>query len=470
MAEVEPGAFAPANALWLKLEFMQHSGSFKVRGAFNRMLAAAEAGGLPPEGIIAASGGNAGLAVAFAAQALEVPADVYLPTTAPRVKVDKLRQLGAVVVQHGGEYAEAYDAAVKRTADTGALFCHAYDQPEICAGQGTLALELFDQLGGALDTVVLAVGGGGLMAGVAAALEGQVQVIAVEPDTILTLHAALAVGGPVDVEVSGIAADSLGARRIGTIAYDVAGRTGVRSVLVPDEAIIAARRLLWDHRRVVIEHGTAAALAALTCGAYQPGAGERVAILLCGANTDPGDLAGATNRVTSAVVAVPPMSGVRVRSSARLATMVVSKAVAGSSRPRWRSMSTTEASMPTGLAKPCPAMSRAEPCTGSNIDGCWRVGSRLALAAMPIDPATAAVRSDRMSPKRLDARITSSKRGSSTTRAASASMRSERHCTVAKPSARRATTSSQNGIVCMSPLDLVADTRCPCRDAASSNA
>jgi threonine dehydratase len=290
VAEVDPGTFGPAGSVVLKLEFMQHSGSFKARGAFNRILSAAEAGELPPNGVIVASGGNAGLAVAYAARTLQVPAEVYVPTTAPQVKVDKLRRLGATVVQHGEEYAEAYDAATKRAADTGALFCHAYDQPEVCAGQGTLALELIDQLG-EFDTVVLAVGGGGLMAGVAAALHGHATVVAVEPETIPTLHAALATGGPIDIEVSGIAADSLGARRIGTIAWDVATRTGVRSILVSDEAIIAARRMLWDHRRIVIEHGTAAALAAFTSGAYQPAAGERIAILLCGANTDPSDLA-----------------------------------------------------------------------------------------------------------------------------------------------------------------------------------
>lgn len=289
VAEVEPGAFAPAGAVVLKLEFMQHSGSFKVRGAFNRILSAAEAGELPPEGVIVASGGNAGLAVAYVARTFPIPAEVYVPTTAPQVKVDKLRALGAAVRQVGAEYAQAYDAAIKRAADTGALFCSAYDQPEICAGQGTLALELVEQVGG-LDTVVLAVGGGGLMAGVAVALDGQVRVVAVEPETIPTLHAALAAGGPVDIEVSGIAADSLGARRLGTIAYDVATRTGVRSVLVTDGAIINARRLLWDHHRVVIEHGTAAALAALTSGAYRPAVGERLAILLCGANTNPADL------------------------------------------------------------------------------------------------------------------------------------------------------------------------------------
>jgi threonine dehydratase len=290
VAELDPGAFAPAGRVWLKLEFMQHSGSFKARGAFNRILAAAETGELPAEGVIAASGGNAGLAVAYAAKSLDIPAEVYVPTTAPLVKVTALGALGATVVQHGTEYAEAYEAATKRAADTGALFCHAYDQPEVCAGQGSVALELLDQLG-QVDTVVLAVGGGGLMAGVATALQDRARVVGVEPETSPTLHAALAAGHPVDVEVSGIAADSLGARRVGTIAYEVAVRTGVRSVLVTDEAIVAARRLLWNQHRIVVEHGTATALAALSSGAYHPTAGERITILLCGANTDLGDLA-----------------------------------------------------------------------------------------------------------------------------------------------------------------------------------
>lgn len=289
VAELDLGVFAPAGRVWLKLEFMQHSGSFKARGAFNRILAAAETGELPAEGVIAASGGNAGLAVAYAAKSLDIPAEVYVPTTAPLVKVTKLGALGATVVQHGTEYAEAYEAATKRAADTGALFCHAYDQPEVCAGQGSVALELLEALG-QVDTVVIAVGGGGLMAGVAAALQGQARVVGVEPETIPTLHAALVAGRPVDIEVSGIAADSLGARRVGTIAYEVAVRTGVRSVLVTEDAIVAARRLLWNHHRIVVEHGTAAALAALTSGAYHPTAGERIAVLLCGANTDPADL------------------------------------------------------------------------------------------------------------------------------------------------------------------------------------
>ncbi|AVT34953.1 threonine dehydratase [Plantactinospora sp. BC1] len=291
LARVEPDLAGPAGAFWLKLEFLQHSGSFKARGAFNRMLAAAERGELPPAGVVTASGGNAGAAVGYAARSLGVPAEVYVPTTAPAVKVGKLRQLGATVVQHGTEYAEAYDAAIKRAADTGALFCHAYDQPEICAGQGTLALELWEQAG-ELDTVLVAVGGGGLMAGVAAALDGRAEVVAVEPEGTSALHAALAAGGPVDVPVAGVAADALGARRVGAIAYEVAVRAGVRSLLVSDERIVQARRLLWSNYRIAVEHGTAAAMAALLSGAYRPVAGERLAVLLCGANTDPADLAG----------------------------------------------------------------------------------------------------------------------------------------------------------------------------------
>jgi threonine dehydratase len=286
---VEPGPFAPAGAVRLKLEFLQHTGSFKARGAFNRILAAVEAGTVPAGGVITASGGNAGAAIAYAARALGVPAEVYVPVTASAVKIDKLRQLGATVVLHGNEYAEAYEAATKRAVDADALFCHAYDQPEICAGQGTLALELLDDVAH-LDTVLLAVGGGGLMAGVATALDGAARVVAVESAATPTLHAALAAGGPVDVDVSGVTADALGARRLGTIAYEVAVRTGVQSVLVSDEQIIGARRLIWHRYRLAVEHGTAAAMAALVSGAYRPAAGERLAVLLCGANTDPGDL------------------------------------------------------------------------------------------------------------------------------------------------------------------------------------
>ena len=290
LADLDPGTFAPAARVVFKLEQVQHTGSFKVRGAFNRILAAIAEGVIPEAGVIAASGGNHGLAVAYAARHSNLPAQVYVPQTAPAVKVTKLRALGADVVQVGTRYAEAYTAAAKRAADTGALLCHPYDQPEICAGQGTLGLELLEQAGGEIDTILVAVGGGGLMAGVATAAGTRAHVVGVEPVAIPTLNAALAAGGPVDVEVSGIAADALGATRLGDIPYTVAVAAGVESVLVEDRDIIAARRLLWEDYRLVVEHGGAAAFAALLAGAYRPRAGERIAVILCGANTDVADL------------------------------------------------------------------------------------------------------------------------------------------------------------------------------------
>jgi threonine dehydratase len=278
---------ASGPAEFFKLEYVQHAGSFKTRGMVNRLMAA---GALPAAGVVAASGGNAGLAAAYAAGELGVPAEVFVPQTAPPVKVAKLGKLGARVTQVGREYAEAYAAAVMHAETTGALFCHAYDDPDMVAGNGTLALELREQLAGGFDTVLVAVGGGGLVAGVAAALHGAARVVAVEPETSAALHASLAAGGPVDVPVSGVAADSLGARRVGTIAYETAVATGLTSMLVSDAAIVHARRRLWDDYRIAVEHGTAAAYAALTGGVYTPEPGERVVVLLCGANTDPSDL------------------------------------------------------------------------------------------------------------------------------------------------------------------------------------
>lgn len=291
LIEADRQAFPPVVRVWLKLEQFQHTGSFKARGAFNRILSAAEQGTLPEVGVVTASGGNAGLAVAHAAARCELPARVYVPTTAPPVKVARLREYGAEVVQDGDQYADAYEAAAKHAAQVGALFCHAYDQPEICAGQGTLGLELLEQADGQIDTVLVAVGGGGLMAGIAAATEDRATVIGVEPATIPTLNAALAAGRPVDVTVSGVAADSLGATRLGDIAHAVATRTGVQSVLVSDAEIIKARKHLWKQYRLAVEHGGATAFAALLCGAYQPAEDERVAVVLCGANTDPATLA-----------------------------------------------------------------------------------------------------------------------------------------------------------------------------------
>ncbi|MFD1938062.1 pyridoxal-phosphate dependent enzyme [Nonomuraea mangrovi] len=398
-----------AEGLFLKLEGLQHSGSFKVRGAFNRMLSAA----VPAAGVIAASGGNHGLAVAYAARALGLRAEIFVPVVSSPVKVAGLRALGAEVTQTGAIYSEAAEAAAKRAAETGALEVHAYNHPDVVAGQGTLGLELVDQTGG-VDTILIAVGGGGFVAGVTVgagagagagvgagvrsdagvgagagmgsdtgagagagmgseasagvgsdtgagvgagmgseagagagagaavgseagagtggareggrrgvreaerdggrdgAYEGERDggpnggqrgwrdgvredgrrptIVAVEPELIPTLHEALKAGGPVPVAVSGVAADALGATRLGDVAYDIVSKAGVRSLLVSDDAIEAARRTLWAEYRIAAEHAGATAYAALLSGGYVPARGERVAVVVCGSNTDPATL------------------------------------------------------------------------------------------------------------------------------------------------------------------------------------
>jgi threonine dehydratase len=243
-------------------------------------------------GVVAASGGNAGMANAYAAAVMGVPATVFVPEVTPTVKVERLHGYGATVHLVGDEYAEAYVAAVGFAADRGAVFCHAYDQPEIAAGAGVMAEELLaDQPG--IDTIVLAVGGGGMLAGVLAATDGRAHVVAVEPVNAPTLHAALSAGEPVDVGVSGVAKDSLGARRLGSIAFEVAQAAGpsLTSVLVSDDDIVEARSALWRDYRIAAEHGAATAHAALTSAAYVPAPDERVATIICGANTDPATLA-----------------------------------------------------------------------------------------------------------------------------------------------------------------------------------
>lgn len=284
-----PGTTGPDATL--KCEFLQHTGVFKVRGALNRQLAARDRSELDPGvGITVASGGNAGLAHAYAARVLGVPATVFVPETAPAVKVARIRAYGAEVRQVGSEYADAQLASVAYAESTGALFCHAYDQLEVAAGAGVIAEEILADDPG-IATIVVAVGGGGLFAGIAAAAEGRARVVAVEPVTIPTLRAALEAGEPVDVDVSGIAADSLGARRVGGVAYEVALQTRPVSVLVGDDAIVDARQRLWAGYRIAAEYGAAAAYAALSSGAYRPPADERVAVVVCGANTDLSTLA-----------------------------------------------------------------------------------------------------------------------------------------------------------------------------------
>jgi threonine dehydratase len=267
--------------VFFKLEFLQHTGSFKPRGAFNRILSAT----VPHAGVIAASGGNHGVAVAFAAQRLGKRAEVFVPSIVSPAKLALLRALGAKVTVAGANYAEALAASRVRAQATGALEVHAYGDPEVIAGQGTLAEELEEQIP-QLDTVLLAVGGGGLMAGVAAWFRGRVKVVAVEPRKCPTLSKALRAGHPVEVAVGGIAADSLGAREIGAVGFSVAQRFVEKAVLVSEKQIALAQRKLWQEYRLLVEPGGAAAFAALLAGAYRPRASERVCVVLCGANLD----------------------------------------------------------------------------------------------------------------------------------------------------------------------------------------
>jgi threonine dehydratase len=282
---------APAggDSVWLKCEFLQHCGVFKTRGAFNRQLAALETGELGDAGIVVASGGNAGLAHAFVARELGIRATVFVPQTAPEVKVQLIRAYGAEVRRAGTEYAEAHQAALDFGEESGAAFVHAYDQLEVAAGAGTLGEEIF-QDEPSIDTVIVAVGGGGLYAGVAATAFGRARVVAVEPERCPTLNRAMAAGHPVDVEVSGVAADSLGARRVGALAFAALEAEPPISVLVTDDDIVDARARLWRDYRVASEYGAAAAYAALGSGRYVPGDDERVAVVICGANTDPATL------------------------------------------------------------------------------------------------------------------------------------------------------------------------------------
>ena len=280
--QLEPHAFGSPALLTLKLELLQHTGSFKPRGAFNRILCST----VPDAGVIAASGGNHGAAVAYAARQLGHVAEIFVPEPTPDVKVERLRRYGARVMLTGASYAEAYLASCERATQSGALDVHAYDQAEVLAGQGTLGRELESQAG-ALDTIVVAVGGGGLIGGVAAWFAGRARVIGVEPERCPTLFAAREAGAPVDIEVSGVAADSLGARRVGALAFDLAQRFVHDVVLVTDEEIRQTQRALWDNLRILAEPGGAAALAGLRSGKYQPRPGERVGIIVCGANTDP---------------------------------------------------------------------------------------------------------------------------------------------------------------------------------------
>ena len=266
--------------LTLKLESLQHSGSFKARGAFANLLLR----DVPAAGVVAASGGNHGAAVAYAAMRLGVHARIFVPTVSSPAKIARIRGYGADLVVGGERYADALAASQAYVAGSGALPVHAFDQAETLLGQGTLGLELAGQAP-ALHTLLVAVGGGGLIGGIAAWYAGRVQVIGVEPEAAPTLFEALRAGAPVDAPAGGVAADSLAPKRVGELMFPIAQAHVARVALVSDDAIRAAQQWLWETVRIVAEPGGAAALAALLSGAYVPAAGERVGVVLSGGNT-----------------------------------------------------------------------------------------------------------------------------------------------------------------------------------------
>jgi threonine dehydratase len=279
--DLPAGAFGIANPLSLKLELLQHAGSFKSRGAFNTLTAMTP----PPAGVAAASGGNHGAAVAYAAGQLGVKARIFVPEISSPAKVAKIRAFGAEVVQQGARYADALALCEAYQRETGAAGIHAYDAWPTIEGQGTTGLE-WERQAPELDTVLVATGGGGLVSGIALWFQRRVKVVAVEPAGSKALHAALEMGRSTDVPVDSIAADSLGARSVGDKVHAVCAAHLDHVALVPDDAIRAAMQALWSDFRIVTEPGGAAALAALLCGAYRPAAGERVGVLVCGGNVD----------------------------------------------------------------------------------------------------------------------------------------------------------------------------------------
>jgi threonine dehydratase len=282
-----PGAFGHDGPVSLKLEFLQHAGSFKTRGAFNTLLSKP----VPEAGVAAASGGNHGAAVAYAAKQLGVSARIFVPEISSPAKIAVIRSHGAEVVIGGARYDDAQAACDLYVAETGALRIHPFGADTTIAGQGTVGLE-WEQDAAPLDTVLVAVGGGGLISGIASWWKGRVIVVGDEPEGSRALHAALAAGGPVDVSVESVAADSLGARNTGDLVYSICRGAVDHVALVDDGAIREAQAQLWRDWRLATEPGGAAALAALISGAYKPKPDERIGVLLCGANVELGKLAG----------------------------------------------------------------------------------------------------------------------------------------------------------------------------------
>jgi threonine dehydratase len=279
--EIDPADVGvSAGKLYFKLELMQHSGSFKARGAFANLLSR----DVPATGVAAASGGNHGAAVAYAAMRLKAPAKIFIPAISSPAKIERIRAYGAELVIEGDRYADALAASEAWVRKSGAMPVHAFDQDETILGQGSLAAELEDQAPD-IDTLLVAVGGGGLIAGIAAWYAGRVKVIGVEPRASPTLTKALEAGSPVDAEAGGLAADSLAPRRVGDRVFPIAQAYVHRVLLVEDDAIMASQKALWEKLRIVAEPGAAAASAALLSGVYKPASGERIGVVISGGNT-----------------------------------------------------------------------------------------------------------------------------------------------------------------------------------------
>jgi threonine dehydratase len=270
----------PAGSLTLKLELLQHAGAFKARGAFTNLLTRQ----VPKAGVVAASGGNHGAAVAYAAMKLGKPAKIFVPGISSPAKIARIREYGADLTVGGDFYADALAASEAWALQTGALSVHAFDQNETIMGQGTIGLEL-DEQAPDIDTVLVSVGGGGLVAGISAWFAGRIKVIGVEPFASPTLTRALEAGHPVDAEAGGLAADSLAPRRVGELVFPIVRKYAPRTVLVTDDAIAEAQQTLWRALRIVAEPGGAAAFSAILSGAYRPEAGERVAVIISGGNS-----------------------------------------------------------------------------------------------------------------------------------------------------------------------------------------
>jgi threonine dehydratase len=271
---------ASAAKVTLKLELLQHGGSFKARGAFANLLTRA----VPAAGVVAASGGNHGVAVSYAAMKLGIPAKIFVPSVASQEKVDRIRANGAELVIAGDRYADAQAASETWRAESGAMMVHPYDQEETMLGQGSVGLE-FEEQAPELDTLLVAVGGGGLIGGIASWYAGKIKIVGVEPETAPTLFNAMRAGKPVDSEAGGIAADSLAPKRVGELMFPIAQKFVERVVLVTDDAIRDTQRALWRGMRIASEPGGAAAMSAVLSGAYVAEKGERVGVLVCGGNT-----------------------------------------------------------------------------------------------------------------------------------------------------------------------------------------